>query len=157
MTMEQAIGPRIKRISTALDRKRTRDLEDLELTSSQGMVLGYLARNREDPVSPGDIGRHFGLSHPTVTGILQRLEAKGFVEYADDPEDRRRKRVAVTERALECHARILEGFANTEALLTVGMSEAERSQLLALLNRVAENMDRECRSFAGPGPKEERK
>ena len=151
MIPEQALGPRIKRISTAIDRKRTRDLEDLDLTSSQGMVLGYLVRSREKPVSPGDIGRHFGLRHPTVTGILQRLEAKGFVVYADDPADRRRKLVAVTDRALDCHARIKEHFAETEARLTEGLSEAQREQLLALLDRVLQNMDAGC----APRPKEE--
>lgn len=151
MNPEQALGPRIKRISTSIDRKRTRDLEDLDLTSSQGMVLGYLVRSRERRISPGDIGRHFGLSHPTVTGILQRLEAKGFVAYADDPADRRRKNVAVTERALDCHARIRERFAETEARLTEGLSEAQREQLLALLDRVLQNMDAGCASR----PKEE--
>lgn len=154
MIPEQAIGPRIKRISTAIDRKRTRELEDMELTSSQGLVLGYLVRNREAALSPGDVGRHFGLSYPTVTGILQRLEAKGFVDVADDPEDRRRKRVAVTERALECHARIGARFADTEALLTAGMTEAERGQLLVLLDRVMENMDAGCEGCP-PCPKEE--
>lgn len=140
MIPEQAIGPRIKRISNAIDRKRTLDLEDLELTSSQGIVLGFLVRNRDAGVSPGEIGKHFGLSHPTVTGILQRLESKDFIRYAEDPSDRRRKRIEVTERALDCHCRIHERFLETENQLTAGMTEPERAKLLALLDQMIENM-----------------
>ena len=133
--------------------QRTLDLEDMELTSSQGLVLGFLARRREQTVSPGDIGKHFGLSHPTVTGILQRLEAKGFVAYAPDPADRRKKRVFATERALDCFARIQERFLETEARLTAGMTETEQAQLLALLDRVIENMGAGC-SCCAPERKE---
>ena len=144
MIPEQAVGPRIKRISNAMDRRRTLDLEGFDLTSSQGMVLGYLARHREEPVSPGDIGRHFGLTHPTVTGILQRLEAKGFLAFADDPAERRKRRVAATEKAMELHQQIVEHFWETEAQLTQGLTEAEQAQLLTLLDRLAANIHACC-------------
>lgn len=154
MTLEHAIGPRIKRISNAIDRQRTRDLEDLDLTSSQGMVLGYLVRHQEQSISPGELGTLFGMSHPTVTGILQRLEAKDFVRFEKDPEDRRRKRITVTERAMDCHARILKRFADTEECLAAGMSAAQREELLALLDQIVENMQADC---PGSRPKEESK
>jgi DNA-binding MarR family transcriptional regulator len=154
MRPEQAVGPRIKRISNAMDRKRTVDLEDLGLTSSQGLVLGYLARHTEEAVFPGDVCRHFGLSQPTVTGILQRLEAKGFLRYADDPGDRRRRRIVPTQKALDCHEWVKQRFIETEQLLTEGLTEAERSQLLVLLDRLLANMDAGCDSCA-PCPKEE--
>ena len=153
MLPEQAVGPRIKRISNAMDRRRTLDLEDLDLTSSQGLVLGYLARNQEADVSPGDIGRHFGLSQPTVSGILQRLEAKGFLVFADDPADRRRRRLVPTEKALDCHEWVKQRFIETERLLTRGLTEAERAQLSGLLDRLIANMDADCESCP-PGPKE---
>ena len=149
---ESAVGTRIKRISNAMDRKRTLDLEDMDLTSSQGMVLGYLNRRRDETVYPGDIGRHFGLSHPTATGILQRLEAKGFVVYEADSEDRRKKRVCLTERAIECHQQIHKRFLETEALLTRGLSAEEENQLLRLLDRMIESMDAGCEACR---PKEE--
>ena len=139
---EQAIAPRIKRISNALDRKCTLDLEDMELTSSQGRVLGYLIRRREESVYPGDIGKHFGLSHPTVSGILQRLEAKDFIIYESERGDRRKKRIRATDKALEVHQQVLRRFQETERLITRDMTEQEVRDLLALLNRVIENIGR---------------
>lgn len=140
MLSEQAVSPRIKRISNAMDRKRTLDLEDLELTSSQGFVLGYLARHQEEAVTPGDLCRHFSLSHPTVTGILQRMEAKGFIVYAEDSADRRKKRVCATEKALDLHQRVLERFQETEALIRGSMTEEELQTLTGLLDRVIANI-----------------
>ena len=149
---EPLVGPRIKRISNALDRKRTLDLEDMDLTSSQGMVLGYLNRRREETVYPGDIGKHFGLSHPTVSGILQRLEAKGFITYEAERGDRRKKRVCTTDRALDCHQRIRGRFLETEALLTGTMSPQELATLVTLLDRMIEKLDAGCEACR---PKEE--
>ena len=157
MLSEQALGPRIKRISNALDRKRTLDLEDMELTSSQGFILGYLARHREEAVSPGDLCRHFDLSHPTVTGILQRLEAKGFIVYAEDGTDLRKKRVRATEKALELHHRIVERFLETEELIRGSMSEEELRLLAGLLDRVIANIGQVDGLDPCQKPKEERK
>lgn len=144
MLPEQYLGPRIRKISNAMDRKRNLDLQDMDLTSSQGMVLGYLARSRGRAVSPGELGSRFGLTHPTVTGILQRLQAKGFIRCEEDPADRRKKRVAATEKALCCHEHIVQRFLQTEAQLTDGLSPSEQETLLALLDRVIANIEPGC-------------
>lgn len=152
-TAELAIGPRVKRISNALDRKRTLDLEDMDLTSSQGLVLGYLTHRRGEPVYPVDIGKHFGLSHPTVTGILQRLEAKGFITYVSDPGDRRKKRVLATEKAVDCHQQIMGRFQETEGLMAQTMTPEELTILTELLDRIIDKLDAGCGVCAGH-PKE---
>lgn len=138
------VSARIKRISNALDRRVTLALEEMDLTASQGLVLGYLHRRSGDDVYPVDIGRHFGLSHPTVTGILQRLEAKGFLTYRNDCSDRRKKRICLTERAEDCHQRIRSRFSETEAVITELMTPEEQAVLVELLDRMIERLDAGC-------------
>ena len=157
MLSELAVSPRIKRISNALERKRTLDLEDMDLTSSQAFVLGYLIRHREQAVTPGDICRHLDLSHPTVTGILQRLECKGFIRYAEDSSDRRKKQICVTEKALDVHQHARERCQETESLVTGSMTEEELRTLVALLDRVIANIGQVDGLDACPCPKEEAK
>ena len=140
MLSELAVSPRLKRISNALERKRTLDLEDMDLTSSQAFVLGYLIRHREQAVTAGDICRHFDLSHPTVTGILQRLESKGFLTNLEDSADRRKKQICVTEKALDVHQRAMARCQETESLVTGSMSEEELRTLVGLLDRVIANI-----------------
>ncbi|MBR6378273.1 MAG: MarR family transcriptional regulator [Oscillospiraceae bacterium] len=140
MLSELAISPRIKRISNALERKRTLDLEDMDLTSSQAFVLGYVIKHREEPVTSGDICRHFDLSHPTVTGILQRLECKGFLTYAEDSTDRRKKQICATEKALAVQQNARARCQETETLVSGSMTEEELRTLVSLLDRVIANI-----------------
>jgi DNA-binding MarR family transcriptional regulator len=42
------------------------------------------------PLTAGEIGTHLGLSSGAVTGLVDRLEAGGWVRRDRDPEDRRR-------------------------------------------------------------------
>ena len=138
LRFENAIGPRIKRLSCAMDQMRNESIAELDLTSSQAFVLGYLVRRQAEPVYPGDLVQRFGWRHSTVSGILQRLEAKGFIGYAAD-RDRRRKRIVVTQKAIECHDAILDKLQDNERRTTAGLSEDELEQLRSLLDRLLEN------------------
>ena len=42
------------------------------------------------PLTAGEIGTHLGLSSGAVTGLVDRLEANGWVRRERDPADRRR-------------------------------------------------------------------
>jgi DNA-binding MarR family transcriptional regulator len=42
------------------------------------------------PITAGEIGVHLGLTSGAVTGLINRLEAGGWVERERDPRDRRR-------------------------------------------------------------------
>lgn len=57
---------------------------------------------RHGPLTAGEISGHTGLASASVTSLIDRLEAKGFVHRASDPGDRRRVIVEpVPERAGE--------------------------------------------------------
>jgi DNA-binding transcriptional ArsR family regulator len=51
-------------------------------------ALGVL--DRLGPMSAGDLGRHTGLAAASVTNLIDRLVAKGFLRREPDPTDRRR-------------------------------------------------------------------
>jgi MarR family transcriptional regulator, organic hydroperoxide resistance regulator len=42
------------------------------------------------PLTAGEIGSHLGLTSGAVTGLIDRLEAGGWVQRERDPQDRRR-------------------------------------------------------------------
>lgn len=47
----------------------------------------------EDPLTAGELARQTGLTTASITGVLDRLEAGGFVRRERDPKDRRRVNV----------------------------------------------------------------
>ena len=88
----------LKLVSNQLDRCRNLDFEQMDLTSSQANIMMFLFANRHRPVTHQDIQLSLHLSHPTITGLMQRLELKGFVERTANPLDNRCKFVKLTEK-----------------------------------------------------------
>lgn len=60
--------------------------------------LGYL-HLRGEPVSPGDIVGHLGLTSGAGTALLDRLESAGYVSRIRHPQDRRSVLVVLDEQA----------------------------------------------------------
>ncbi len=117
----------------------TNALETMELTAAQGHIMGFLAHQTKPPC-PRDIESEFRLSHPTVSGILSRLEQKGFIELRTDPEDRRCKRIFVLEKGKQCHALMHSTIQNTENRIVDGFTPEEQAQFAAFLQRAITNM-----------------
>ena len=117
----------------------TSALETMELTAAQGHIMAYLA-HRKTPPCPRDIETAFQLSHPTVSGILSRLEQKGFIQLQTDPEDRRCKRIFVLEKGIQCHALMHETIQDNESRIVSGFSPEEQELFGQLLQRAITNM-----------------
>jgi len=54
----------------------------------------------EDGRTPKQIADILGLDGSTITGILDRMENKGFVKRTENPEDRRTLKLVITEKGL---------------------------------------------------------
>lgn len=136
------LGIKIKTLSKLLAQNMTNSITSLDLTSSQAIVLGYLCyrAKRQETVYPRDIERHFNFTHPTVSGLLQRLEMKGYVNCEPSPEDRRCKQILVTKRALEANQQVLDHLTASERRLVSDMSPAEVTQLHNFLDRMIQNL-----------------
>jgi DNA-binding MarR family transcriptional regulator len=111
----------------------------MDLTASQGPILGFI---QHSPVAPcsRDIEEEFRLSHPTVSGLLSRLEKKGFVQLRLDEHDRRCKRIRLREKGQQCIEIMHRTIEENEKTLVQGFSEEERELFLTFLNRAIHNM-----------------
>ena len=56
---------------------------------------------REDGLSLKELSGRMGLSHSTVSGIVDRLERRGLVGRRTDPKDRRYSRIFLSEEVKE--------------------------------------------------------
>lgn len=74
----------------------TQKVSELNLTSVQAMVLGFLTE--EDQISSSELGKRAELDSATLTGILDRLEAAGFLERKSNPDDRRSIHIHLTPK-----------------------------------------------------------
>ena len=114
-------------------------MENLELTGAQGHIMAYLAHTKTPPC-PRDLEAEFRLTHPTVSGLLSRLEQKGFIELRTDPEDRRVKRIYVLEKGRQCHELMHQTLSENEQRMVAGFTPEEQELFAEFLQRAIRNM-----------------
>ena len=121
------------------DQTMTAALAQMELTAAQSHILCYITY-RKSPPCARDIEEAFQLSHPTVSGILSRLEQKEFIEMWPDALDRRCKRIYIREKGLEVDEIMHQTVRSTEERMVQGFTEEEKAQFTDLLCRAIDNM-----------------
>lgn len=137
--MQSPFGHLVRILHWCTDQVMTSALERQELTASQGHIMGFLSRQSEPPC-PRDIEAAFHLTHPTVSGILSRLEQKGFIHQHPDPNDRRCKRIYLSEKGLQCHDTMCRIILENEERMVQDFTTEEKELFLSLLQRAIANM-----------------
>ena len=132
-------GHLVRILHWCTDQSMTGALETLDLTASQGHIMGFLA-HRKEPPCPKDIEKEFQLSHPTVSGILTRLEKKEFIEVLPDAHDRRCKRIYLRPKGKECMETMHGVIRSNETRLVAGFTEEEQALFADFLKRAITNM-----------------
>ncbi len=76
-------------------------LKPLGITRSQWWVLSNLARNTSHEMVQTELANVLDIGKVALGGLLDRLEAAGYIERKADPADRRAKRVVMTRKGEE--------------------------------------------------------
>lgn len=100
---DESILLSLRRISRAIDLYSRQLASKYKLTGPQLMCLNEL--ERADQLRSGELARAVHLSQATVTGILDRLEARELVQRRRDPQDKRRVLVNITPAGSKLVAR----------------------------------------------------
>jgi DNA-binding MarR family transcriptional regulator len=85
----------IRRIIQSIDLHSKRLVKQFGLTSPQLIILREISQS--DEITASDISRAISLSQATVTGVLDRLEKRGYIVRKRSDRDRRRTLVENTE------------------------------------------------------------
>jgi len=112
-------GYLLKVLSGCMKASMDNALASMDLTSAQGHIMGYLAQRSQPPCSR-DIEETFHLSHPTVSGLLSRLEKKDFIELRPDETDRRCKRIYMLPKGKELNETMGRVIHDNEAQVVAG-------------------------------------
>ncbi len=133
-------GPLLRMLHSSIDQSITQAVESMDLTASQGHIIGFLAA-QETPPTPRDLEEVFHLSHPTVSGLLSRMEKKGFITFRPDEKDRRCKRILLLPKGQECSANLYQSILRSEEQLVAGFTPEEQELFRIYLKRAISNMN----------------
>jgi DNA-binding MarR family transcriptional regulator len=87
-----------QRAARRLSRRFDEAMRPVGITSGQFSLLNGL--NRPEPPTIGAVASLLAMDRSTVTANLKPLERQGLVRIAPDAEDRRGRRIALTEEGL---------------------------------------------------------
>jgi DNA-binding MarR family transcriptional regulator len=139
LTLEEQIVAALRRITRAIDLRSRTLLHDYGLTAPQLAVLK--AVERLQPITPGSLAREIHLGHPTVTGILNRLETRGLILRTRGNQDRRSVNVALTETGRQILSNAPNPLHEQFLAELTKLQSWEQTQMLATLQRIADMMD----------------
>lgn len=136
----QPIGYLMKQITDKMKAAADADLKIKKLTLSQIRVLEFIS-GKGGAVTQKSIEEYLGVSHPTVVGIVARMEKNGYLVCYLDKEDKRNKIAKLTEQAALMAQEIGSEIASQEEKLLRGLTEEEVGSLYRMLLIICKNVD----------------
>jgi MarR family transcriptional regulator, transcriptional regulator for hemolysin len=115
-----------------------RRARELGLTRSQWWVLNNLFRNQG--ITQSELAEILEIEKPSLGRLLDRLEAKGWIERRADPADRRAKRLHLTGEVQALMRRLRALAAELRSDATDGLHEAERQRFVDTLLVIKANL-----------------
>ncbi|MBQ9463927.1 MAG: MarR family transcriptional regulator [Lachnospiraceae bacterium] len=138
---EKNIGYLIKSISDKLRMRADADMVEHNLTLSQCRVHAYL-NHHDGEATQKEIETFMEVSHPTVVGIISRMERAGHVVTRTDETDKRNKIVRLTDESRAMGWEIEQTTLAREKAMLAPLTEKEVSELRRMLEIIYQNIDR---------------
>ena len=124
----------IFRLNNALIKQKNRHMAEYGLTSIQADVLVFVLMNyQKREVNQLDVQAVFKLTNPTVSGIVDRLEEKGFIKRVRSEKDARFRSLVALPKGVALEETLRNSAAEAENYLVQNMSEAEQAEFERLL------------------------
>lgn len=126
-----------QRAARALARRFDAALAPVGLTSGQFSLL--MSLNRPEPPTIGSVAELLAMDRTTLTANLKPLQRRGLIHVAVDPQDRRGRRLSLTNQGREVLAAAAPIWTATHALVdeALGGAEVDGAGLRAGLRAVA--------------------
>ncbi len=137
-------GYLLKVINDKLKAKADADFKKHNITLTQSRVLAFLEA-KKGKATQKEIEDFLEVSHPTVVGIVSRLEKTGFIRTYSDTEDKRNKIVEATEEVKALGREMKKKVAEHEEKLLAGLSKEQRKELNEMLIVIYNNLENDAK------------
>lgn len=108
------------------------------LTHAQSYVLNHLYL--EDGLTQTELARRMHIGTVTVSGLVDRIEARGWVRRTEDQNDRRAKKVWLSENGAEVMEHMMREFKTLNDISLDGLTPDEVTEMTRMLRKVRSNL-----------------
>jgi DNA-binding MarR family transcriptional regulator len=134
---EPSIGRVIGRLSRAAHSYFQYRFGELGLGHAQGITLHFICRH--DGIDQLELLNDVRLDKSSLTSQLKKLEENGYIERKIDPNDRRAKRIVITNKTRIIQDELHDIFISWSKILLDGLDENERETVFRLLDKMKTN------------------
>jgi DNA-binding MarR family transcriptional regulator len=115
-------------------------LKPLGLTGSQWWVLASLSDHEGRNMIQKELAKVMDAGEVTLVGLIDRLEASGYVERRADPTDRRVKHVVISAQGTKLLSRIQESANELDREILGGIPSGDVACAEKVLNKMKEQL-----------------
>jgi DNA-binding MarR family transcriptional regulator len=108
-----------------------------------GQFAQLLALFEQDGLSQRELCDRVRIEQATMANTLKRMERDGLVRCVPDPDDRRRIRVYLTDRARQIQHDLIAAARQVNAAATAGLTESQIATYLHVTSRLISNLEDE--------------
>lgn len=136
---EPRLGPTLGWAAQLAKARMDARVSRYDVTPAQTHVLLYLQRHGGQ-APQCELTGYLRVKPSSMNGVLDRMEEKGLVRRSISGRDARRRLITVTEKGARQQALFQQSFLDVEKAMVRGFTPPEREALLALLERVIQNL-----------------
>ena len=141
MSRNYSCGTLLKQIHDIMEKNANNVLREQDLTISQSGVLVLLDEKEGKTASFKELEKDFGVSQPTMVGILNRLVQKDLVEVLTDSEDKRIRKAHLTQKGKDKCKEGYKHMNSAEEQLLKSLTNNEKKEFNRLLLKVRKSFD----------------
>ena len=140
-------GPKIKIANTLIEKELNKQFaeifRDYSLTGAQISLMIYLYESKARQITQKEVADAFVLSHPTIRGIVKRLEANKLIATSRLENDQRQIVLKLSDKGFNLIdkniVKIRSIMTNVNTRITKGLSDREISELEQVLSKISAN------------------
>lgn len=143
MLKDKEIGFILHKAAMLAKNNFSNKLNVLGITPGQFAVLKEISYHQKETIdsglSPASISDRLECDRPTISGIIDRLEAQEWVKRINHPNDKRSFLIKVTDKARDKFKELEEISTENKDMILNGFTEEEINTFESLLLRVVDN------------------
>lgn len=135
---QDALGYQIGLLSRLFDRALERHLSEFHVLPGQFPALVMLYE--QDGLTQAELCKRIQVEQPTMANTLNRMERDGLIKRVPDPEDKRRARVHLTDRAKEFQTALMDQARDVPNQALEGLKPSDQDALFRYLALMIDNL-----------------
>ena len=144
MEREKTVGYVVRTLSNLIKRRLensevNRSIE--KMTCTHGWIIGYLYDRRNEVVFQRDFETAFNIRRSTVTEMMSLMEKNGLIERVPAAEDKRLKKITLTDKSIRYHEDISTCIEDMERDIVRDIPAEDLENFFRVAEKIKKNIE----------------